>query len=539
MIYNMSEKYFGYIFYNTKILIIFLCICNFLFKKKMNKNKSEQKHNINKKSFYDIKVIFYKNINKNKNYFDFIKEKQLILFLSKKITNYVYNNIEIGCGCFHSFIYDKQKQKLFLFGNNNNFELGKKDFIFCDYPIHNILETKNINSLNIKKFIIGGKHNLILMNDDNLFSFGKNENCQCGYDNIDVTKICYLNKIKSDEIFRHNIKQIKCGNEHNLILLKNGDVYGFGSNLMGELGMGKQLNYIIHPQKIVFENNDIITEIFAEPLSYSSFFYSKKSSTKSKLYSCGNNHYYNSNSNNDAYIYKPTIIKFFSNLSNDLSNNLSNDLSNDNMIYKQKNEIENIFTGYKHTFFLTKDNTLYFSGCNDDGVNGSNYNNINNIKEINYFKNKQKIIKKICCGGNLWHNKMNYFGYYTIFLTKNGELFFAGWNAINPNKYFSICNSDYNIQKINLYSEICSEKINNEQFIDVVCGAYNVMALTNKGEIFSWGFNNSYQTDPRISKFEKKNEYTSFFSFIMNKIEYFFDFAREQKMPTKIYSLNK
>jgi len=151
-------------------------------------------------------------------------------------------------GVFSHFLYDELLQKLsykrnapsgivLTFGNNSHYETTYDDYKIIKYPLL-IYKLKNII---VKKIYSGWEHNIIISNTNEIYSFGNNNNFQCAFPYSE-------NYNKENKIIKTpqnisslngNIKGISasCGNEHTLILDENNDVYSFGNNEDGVLGV--------------------------------------------------------------------------------------------------------------------------------------------------------------------------------------------------------------------------------------------------------------------------------------------------------------
>ena len=198
-----------------------------------------------------------------------------------------------GCGTEHSFIFYKKENKLFLFGDNlcNQIGLDNNNISKLNSISNNIIENFNLNFSKIKKFEIGGLHNLILFENNNLFSFGRNDFGQCGINNEkkENQNILIPKKIK---FFKNKkIINIFCGSICSLVLLENNELFSFGFNDNGELGIenndqniNKKINkyyeiYYFIPQKIKIKltqpGNEKIIKIFTSSISNHSFLLTK------------------------------------------------------------------------------------------------------------------------------------------------------------------------------------------------------------------------------------------------------------------------
>ena len=108
----------------------------------------------------------------------------------------------------------------------------------------------------IDKIFSGWEHNIVLNNKSEIFSFGHNQYYQCGLPIIEKNGsiIENINDPTNISILNNNLKAIKvsCGNEHNLIISQDNNVYGFGSNEAGLLGLKDTNIKTYKPIKINF-----------------------------------------------------------------------------------------------------------------------------------------------------------------------------------------------------------------------------------------------------------------------------------------------
>lgn len=137
---------------------------------------------------------------------------------------------KISAGGFHNLVLLVDGQVL-SFGLNNHGQLGSDKISLTQHP----------NLVNIKAKIIdisaGEAHNLLLDNQGEVWSFGNNYQHQCGYWSDLEDFIWSPKKIKG----LANIKAISAGKNHNLVLTKKGKVLTFGNNNLGQLGRETEL----------------------------------------------------------------------------------------------------------------------------------------------------------------------------------------------------------------------------------------------------------------------------------------------------------
>lgn len=140
---------------------------------------------------------------------------------------------EISCGTFHSLLIDIDGN-CWSFGMNKTGQLGIGDKIDRNVP------TK-IGGLPWIRSASGAYgHSILIDVDDNIWSFGSNIYFELGFDenlkesNIPI-QIQGLPKIKS----------AYCGEMHVIFIDLNGNIWGFGSNIYGELGKGNEIEKML------------------------------------------------------------------------------------------------------------------------------------------------------------------------------------------------------------------------------------------------------------------------------------------------------
>src|SRR5436853_7110648 len=131
----------------------------------------------------------------------------------------------ISAGGSHSLIL-KDNGQVYAFGVNCYGQLGLGNN--CDKRTPTLIQ--NIN--NIVQISAGVLHSLILMETGQIYSFGRNDNGQLGLgDYNDKNDPVLISKLD-------NIIQISAGGSHSIVLDNNGKVYSFGINNCGQLGLG-------------------------------------------------------------------------------------------------------------------------------------------------------------------------------------------------------------------------------------------------------------------------------------------------------------
>jgi hypothetical protein len=182
--------------------------------------------------------------------------------LEKNIDRNILFNIEIS----HNCVFFLSNNKIFYHIDNelpfykDKFFLQRKTTDFNGYwiienrknIIYNEFLELNTNDENIKAFSSGYEHIIFLTESGKIYSLGNNKYGQLG---LPLSKIYYL----FQEINIDDVLLIKCGSFHTIINTKIG-LYSFGNNLFGQLGIKeKYLSYVYTPTKINinFEIKDI------------------------------------------------------------------------------------------------------------------------------------------------------------------------------------------------------------------------------------------------------------------------------------------
>jgi len=116
------------------------------------------------------------------------------------------------------------------FGNNVFGQLGLGDN-------NDRYEPTQITKLKAKAISAGGFHNLVIDMENNIWSVGINYLGQLGLGRLEILKdIIKINtRVKIPNI---KAKAISAGYEHNLIIDLDNNVWSFGNNKHGQLGLG-------------------------------------------------------------------------------------------------------------------------------------------------------------------------------------------------------------------------------------------------------------------------------------------------------------
>ena len=114
------------------------------------------------------------------------------------------------------------------------------------HEVMNVFPPKIISSLNhIISISVGDSHCACLDSDGNIYTFGKNDQGQLGIGDKDLEYTCIPQKVNLPPC-----TQISRGYNFTMCLDETGKVYSFGYNRYGQLGLGNNEDYYNSPQLI-------------------------------------------------------------------------------------------------------------------------------------------------------------------------------------------------------------------------------------------------------------------------------------------------
>lgn len=168
----------------------------------------------------------------------------------------IYNKKHISAGRNHSLMLDEMGY-FYCFGGNYCGELG---FLIDDNDDNYINSPISMKIEGITSVYAGTSRSLMLDKNGSVYSFGDNEFGYLGLDS-DAESIPQPTKIESLKSII--ITKASCGSPHSLLLDISGNVYSFGYNRYGELGLGHNDNRSV---PVLIENISNIVDICAGTL---------------------------------------------------------------------------------------------------------------------------------------------------------------------------------------------------------------------------------------------------------------------------------
>lgn len=187
---------------------------------------------------------------------------------------------------------------LYSWGFSKYGQAGTLNYQYIAEP--SLIKKENENSINISQISCGEFHSTYLTNDKKMFVFGKNTFGQLGLGHNEISSIPIEINFFYPKIL---IEKIACGGEHTLALSSTNDLYSWGLNIFGQLGINstENKNIPVRVEKLRTivkneENSNIMKEFLIKGKSNDTEMISEISAgaqhsliltSKNYLYSCG------------------------------------------------------------------------------------------------------------------------------------------------------------------------------------------------------------------------------------------------------------
>ncbi|KAI4456139.1 ubiquitin-protein ligase e3a-related [Holotrichia oblita] len=138
---------------------------------------------------------------------------------------------QVACGASHSLALNQWGQ-VFAWGSDNYGQLGLQLGSDNVQPVPKIL--KALATYHVIQIACGENHSIALTNNGDLFAWGANN---CGQLGIGTVTAQESNPTVVSSLTGIPIALIACGGNHTFALSKSGAVFGWGKNTMGQLGL--------------------------------------------------------------------------------------------------------------------------------------------------------------------------------------------------------------------------------------------------------------------------------------------------------------
>ena len=328
--------------------------------------------------------------------------KEDVVFPPKIIPS-LHNIQSVDCGLFHTLCVDNNNT-VYSFGSNYFGQLGvgkdSRSLVFTHEP-------QCLNLPPIKQICCGGYFNMCITESGDCYTFGNNEFFQLG---LDTTVVCLTSPQKNH--FIADVDFVACGNGHTICKTLFNEIYVWGRNGYGQLGIRNTGNQHIPfkskdwPDDIVDikcgDNHTLVLtsnqEVYScgdnssnelgrdlPDIEYGRYFTLEKVPTLSEIIriECGNTYSSCIDINNNLFI--------FGNYRN--SKLGCNDIKKSRKPIKHPtlSDIIDISKGGDHIFIKTSKNEMYALGANEYSQLGIETKEENHSTPIQIFQNNEDI----------------------------------------------------------------------------------------------------------------------------------------------------
>ena len=334
---------------------------------------------------------------------------------------------KISCGYGHTLIL-KNDGSLWACGYNQHGQLGTGQNTTATAFARVI---KNINN-DVKELVCGSHNTFIIKNDGSLWGCGNGANYQFG-NNSNSSNFYNFTQITTN--INNDVKQIIAGNTCTLVIKNDGSLWGTGSNVNGELGLGStQAAYVF---------TKLLSDVQICDCSHiGSTFVLKNDGT---IWVTGYN--YSGQLGLGDTTYRKTFTQVTTNINN----------------------IKQISCGSGFTFILTNDGKLYSCGGNNNGQLGLG-DTTQRTTFTQVTTNINNDVKYVTCGSN-----------HTFIIKNDGSVWACGNNG-----YGELGLGDKTAR--NTFTKVTTN-INND-VKQIACGRNcQTLMLKNDGSIWGTGYN--------------------------------------------------
>eukprot|EP01124_Arcella_intermedia_P034599 TRINITY_DN8601_c0_g1_i3.p1 TRINITY_DN8601_c0_g1~~TRINITY_DN8601_c0_g1_i3.p1 ORF type:complete len:410 (+),score=88.21 TRINITY_DN8601_c0_g1_i3:2-1231(+) len=145
--------------------------------------------------------------------------------------------LQIAQGALHTLLLTTDHQ-LYAFGNNSSGQLGNGDRESNNTP------TKITTPGKVTKICCGHEHSMALLSDGSLYSWGYNLHGQLGIDSR------HLRETPTKVLMEEEVVSIGCGFNFSVALTRTGWLWSWGNNACGQLGVNTIGADVLAPQRV-------------------------------------------------------------------------------------------------------------------------------------------------------------------------------------------------------------------------------------------------------------------------------------------------
>lgn len=158
--------------------------------------------------------------------------------------------VSVTCGHEHILLLT-ESGKVYSYGRGSKGQLGLESL---DDSFEQQKEIEALSGIKIMQISAGGWHSLVLSEFGDIYAFGWNESGQLGIGSEDAIK-ALPTLIELNDV---NFISISCGSRHSMSVSERGDLYSWGWNKYGQLGLDpKKINNQKSPIKVEFSRKAV------------------------------------------------------------------------------------------------------------------------------------------------------------------------------------------------------------------------------------------------------------------------------------------
>ncbi|CAF0890695.1 unnamed protein product [Brachionus calyciflorus] len=321
--------------------------------------------------------------------------------------------IEIACGDEHTGVVT-ERGRVFMFGSNSWGQLGLGHENSVDKPSC----VKAIKHEKVLLIACGRNHTILATEKGNIYTFGSNSEGQLGLGEDFQESFANTPRIV-ERLDPQDWVMLAAGSSHSCALSKSGDVYVWGTNENGEIGLGRVAEQF-YPKLAPLD--------FKVSFVACGYYHTAVISKKGRLYTTGSNEYFQLGHNDESKRFSEvlsldepityascgghhSVILGASGRVYSFGDGSKGQLGNGDEIQKskkpeivsffRKKKIIQVACGECHTVFVTENGELYGCGDNRYGKLGLSQKTYNSIQFDPTFveKFKQLSVENVACGG--------------------------------------------------------------------------------------------------------------------------------------------
>jgi uncharacterized repeat protein (TIGR02543 family) len=247
--------------------------------------------------------------------------------------------IQIKAGAHHNVLLTN-RNRVFVFGINNNYELGLGT---KDAKVLPTLLDFSLNDDFVVSIVDVKRHTILKTAQNHYYGFGDNINGQLGLNHQDVV----TRPVRLFSNFAFEIEKINVGRHHTLLLTTDGTLYGVGLNDLGQLASLNLITPVLTQIDISFLNaGETIINIFANAN------YSMVLTSEHRLFAFGENNHGQLGDGTKANRFIPVEVS-------------------SSLPLVAHEFIEDLFLGFDHVLAITSLNRIITFGSSSNGQLGS------------------------------------------------------------------------------------------------------------------------------------------------------------------------